>query len=94
MRHTLLLSLLVFSVSSQAQNEWMSMASYDANGRHHPITVANDRVRRQRWVHRTFEKSGLPQVIKAHRDKIPFRARTSEGWITEISVHPLVGEHR
>ena len=42
MRHTLLLSLLVFSVSSQAQNEWMSMASYDANGRHHPITVAND----------------------------------------------------
>ncbi|MDB4787086.1 T9SS type A sorting domain-containing protein [Flavobacteriales bacterium] len=42
MRHAMFILLTAVSFSIQAQNEWVSMASFDGNGRHHPITVAND----------------------------------------------------
>ena len=34
--------LLITSWSSFAQDSWVQMASPAGNGRHHPITVAND----------------------------------------------------
>lgn len=42
MRYALLFALLAVGFSHQAQNEWAQMASFEGNGRHHPITVAND----------------------------------------------------
>jgi N-acetylneuraminic acid mutarotase len=42
MRHIFFFLLFVGHLTSQAQTDWMAMASFDGEGRHHPITVAND----------------------------------------------------
>lgn len=40
-RNLFCLLLMAFSFLAAAQEQWMEMASFQGNGRHHPITVAN-----------------------------------------------------